>query len=182
MSFIADTLQSDSQTIHHAVHLMDLYSSKVPKNEQYDTLLISLCCLLISSKYLQIKYPGADALNHQVSNRYTADQIIATEGVVLDTIDWQLMNFPLYDYVRLFISQGCLFEHERLLPQMGNPPPKDFKDRPTPETAEVFKRNALLFADLCLYQQCFMRTDPYKLAAAIIAYTRKYMGVAIVWT
>ena len=43
---------------------MDLYSSKVPKNEQYDTLLISLCCLLISSKYLQIKYPGADALNH----------------------------------------------------------------------------------------------------------------------
>lgn len=64
MSYIADVLQSDNQTIHHAVHLMDLYSSKVPKHDEYDTLLISLCCLLISSKYLQIKYPGADALNH----------------------------------------------------------------------------------------------------------------------
>ena len=51
-----------------------------------------------------LRHPGADALNHQVSNRYTADQIIATEGVVLETIDWQLMNFPLYDYVKLFIS------------------------------------------------------------------------------
>jgi hypothetical protein len=27
-----------------------------------------------------------------------------------------------------------------------------------------------------------MRTSPYLLAAAIIAYTRKYMGVAVVWT
>ena len=49
---------------------MDIYSSKVPKNEEYDTVLISLVCLLISTKYLQIKYPGADALNYQVNNRY----------------------------------------------------------------------------------------------------------------
>lgn len=27
-----------------------------------------------------------------------------------------------------------------------------------------------------------MKSEPYKLATAIIAYTRKYMGVAIVWT
>lgn len=74
--------------MHHAVHLMDLYSSKIPKNKEYDTLLISLCCLLISSKYLQIKYPGADALNYQVGNRYNPDLIIATEGKVLEIIDW----------------------------------------------------------------------------------------------
>lgn len=115
MSYIADTLQSDNQTIHHAVHLMDLYASKVPKHREYDTLLIGLCCLLISSKYLQIKYPGADALNYQVGNRYRADDIIETEGKVLETIDWNLMNFPLFDYVRMFISQGCLFEKESLL-------------------------------------------------------------------
>jgi hypothetical protein len=55
---------------------MDIYSSKMPKNEEYDTVLISLVCLLISTKYLQIKYPGADALNYQVNNRYNSDLII----------------------------------------------------------------------------------------------------------
>ena len=67
---------------------MYIYSSKVPKNEEYDTVLISLVCLLISTKYLQIKYPGADALNYQVNNRYNSDLIIATEGKVLEIIDW----------------------------------------------------------------------------------------------
>jgi len=37
------------------------------------------------------------------------------EGKFLDTIDWNLMVFPIYDYVRLFVSQGCLFEHEDIL-------------------------------------------------------------------
>lgn len=52
LSYIADCLQSDNQTIHHAVHLMDVYSSKMPKEKEYDTILISLVCLLISTKYL----------------------------------------------------------------------------------------------------------------------------------
>ena len=109
---------------------MDIYSSKVPKNEEYDTVLISLVCLLISTKYLQIKYPGADALNDQVNNRYNSDLIIATEGKVLEIIDWQLMVFPLFDYVKLFISQGCLFENEKILPNL-NLQPSDRIDKPT---------------------------------------------------
>ena len=94
---------------------MDLYSSKMNGVRDYDTLLISLVCLLISTKYLQIKYPGADTLNDMVNRRYTGDLIITMEGRVLDTIDWQLMVFPIYDYVKLFISQGCLFENEDIL-------------------------------------------------------------------
>lgn len=90
---------------------MDIYSSKV-KQRDYDTLLISLVCLLISTKYLQIKYPGADALNEKVNGRYDPDHIIEMEGHVLDIIDWNLMVYPIYDYVKLFISQGCLFVDE----------------------------------------------------------------------
>lgn len=104
LSFIADTLQTDNQTIHHAVHLMDIYSSQMPKSQEYDTLLISLIALFISTKYLQIKYPGADTLNDLAKRKYSADIIINMEGVFLDTIDWNLMVFPIYDYVRLFVS------------------------------------------------------------------------------
>lgn len=155
LSYIADTLQSDNQTIHHAVHLMDIYSSKLPKDKEYDTVLISLVCLLISTKYLQIKYPGADALNYQVSNRYTSDLIIATEGKVLDVLDWQLMVFPIYDYVKLFISQGCLFENEQILKAaggQGHEHESSQLEKPTPELAEHFKKYAEFFADFCLYQ------------------------------
>lgn len=83
---------------------MDLYSAKMDPNEEYDTKLISLCCLLISTKYLQIKYPGADALGERANNKYDADTIIYTEGVVLEKIDWNLMVYTFYDYVRLFVS------------------------------------------------------------------------------
>jgi len=83
---------------------MDIYSSKVPHNVEYDTLLISLCCLLISCKFLQIKYPGADTLNDMVRRKYNAQLIIDTEGMVLETIDWNLMVYTILDYVKLFIS------------------------------------------------------------------------------
>jgi len=60
----------------------------MPNERDYDTILISLVALLISTKYLQTKYPGADALNDMVHQRYTADIIINMEGQVLHTIDW----------------------------------------------------------------------------------------------
>ena len=94
---------------------MDIYSTKMPRNEEYDTLLISLVALFISTKYLQIKYPGADTLNDLAKRKYSADIIISMEGQVLDTIDWNLMIYPIYDYVKLFVSQGCLFESEEIL-------------------------------------------------------------------
>ena len=161
---------------------MDLYSSKV-KEAEYDTLLISLVCLLISTKYLQIKYPGADALNEKVDGRYDPDYIVEMEGMVLAKIDWNLMVYPIYDYVRLFISQGCLFEDEDVY---QIPVSTDFERtecyKPSNRLAENFKKYAEFFADFCLYQECFMTVDPYLLACAIIAYTRKYMGVAVIWT
>jgi len=162
---------------------MDVYSSKMPKNKDYDTILISLCCLLISTKFLQIKYPGADALNDMVHRRYTADLIIAMEGKVLETIDWDLMAYPIYDYVKMFISQGCLFENEEILRNASSQEEQKERDRrPTPELAAHFKKYAEFFADFCLYQESLMTVDAYNLSCAIVAYTRKYMGVAIIWS
>lgn len=176
-------MTSDNQTIHHAVLLMDIYSSKVSKNQDYDTLLISLCCLLISAKFHQIKYPGADTLNDMVKRKYSADLIIHMEGVVLEVIDWNLMVYSIYDYVKLFISQGCLFDNEEILKQAQDDILDDstVRERPGIKLAEHFKKYAEFFADFCMYQECFMTNDPYLLACAIVAYTRKYMCVAIIW-
>jgi hypothetical protein len=118
-----------------------------------------------------------------VKKKYNADLIIYMEGVVLETIDWGLMVYSIYDYVKLFISQGCLFENEEILKANADNIMDDstIKERPTIKLAEHFKKYAEFFADFCMYQECFMTNDPYLLACAIIAYTRKYMGVAIIW-
>jgi len=97
-----------------------------------------------------------------VTRRYTADLIIAMEGRVLDIIDWQLMVFPIYDYVKLFISQGCLFENEDILKEAAPHQPQDdpseenlrdsrVRGKPTVQLAEHFKKYAEFFADFCLY-------------------------------
>lgn len=33
-----------------------------------------------------------------------------------------------------------------------------------------------------MYQDSFLGKDPYLMSCAIIAYTRKYMGVAVIWS
>jgi hypothetical protein len=101
---------------------MDLYASE--RKREYDTLLVSIVCIMISSKYHQIKYPGADSLNNMVEKRYTYDQILEAEGHVLDTIKWQLMIFPMYEYLEIFINQGCFFEKEKLL-KVDQPRPNE---------------------------------------------------------
>jgi hypothetical protein len=51
-----------------------------------------------------------------VQRRYNRDFIIYMEGEVLSTLDWQLTVFPVYEYVKMFVGQGCLFESEEILP------------------------------------------------------------------
>jgi len=120
-----------------------------------------------------------------VKRKYSAQLIIDTEGLVLEVIDWNLMVFSIYDYVKLFISQGCLFENEEILKASENVDnvldDSTIRERPSSKLAEHFKKYAEFFADFCMYQECFITVDPYYLACAILAYTRKFMGVAIIW-
>ena len=83
--------------------------------------------------------------------------------------------------------QGALFENKEIMKaKNGNTDQilddSTIKERPTVKLAEHFKKYAEFFADFCMYQECFMTNEPYLLACAIVAYTRKYMGVAIIWS
>ena len=50
------------------------------------------------------------------------------------------------------------------------------------EFGEIQEKYAEFFSDFCMYQDSFLGKDPYLMACAIVAYTRKYMGVAIIWS
>ena len=124
LSGVGDSLNISNQAVHHAVLILDIYSSRI--GSDFDIVLAALCCLLASAKFVQMKYPSADSLNSAVNNQYVFDEFIEMEAHVLRTIDWQLMQYPIHDYINLFLAHGCLFESDLIL-QLDHPDVKPTK-------------------------------------------------------
>lgn len=80
-----------------------------------DLQLIAITCLMISSKYHEMKYPSATSLNSATRNMYSYEIIIKKEGEVLKTLGWNLLRYTLLDFVNLFLNQGCLYDNETVL-------------------------------------------------------------------
>ena len=103
--------------------VLDIYASRVGKD--FDIVLAALCSLLASAKFVQMKYPSADSLNSATNNAYIFDNFIDMEGHILRVINWQLLQYTIYDFVNLFVGHGCLFENDYILQ------PDSMETRPT---------------------------------------------------
>ena len=123
-----------------------------------------------------MKYPSADSLNSAVNNQYVFDEFIDMEGHVLSTIDWQLMQYPIHDFINLFLAHGCLFDSDLIL-QLDRPEVK-----PTKSQAANLRKYAEFFTDFCIQETQLIKSDPLLLAIAIIAVTRKHMNLETIWT
>ena len=84
--------------------MMDLFCSSEVKIKDTDLQLIAVSCLMISTKYHEMKYPSASSLNSACKNQYTYQQIIDQEGFVLKTINWDMLRYTILDYVELYIN------------------------------------------------------------------------------
>ena len=62
-----------------------------------------------------MKYPSADSLNSATNNQYVFDDFIDMEGHILRVIDWQLLQYPVYDFINLFLAHGCLFDSDLII-------------------------------------------------------------------
>ena len=58
--------------------MLDLYASR--ERGEIDIWLAALCALLVSAKFVQMKYPSADSLNSATDNAYSYDIIIKMEA------------------------------------------------------------------------------------------------------
>ena len=66
LSGVGDSLNISNQAVHHAVLILDIYSSRIGRD--FDIVLAALCSLLASAKFVQMKYPSADSLNSATNN------------------------------------------------------------------------------------------------------------------
>ena len=101
--------------------MMDLYTSMTANVTNNDLYLIAITCLMMSTKFHEMKYPSASSLNSATRNAYTYEAIIAKEGEILATLNWDMLRYTVLDYVHIFINQGCLFDTDSLsAPQPQN--------------------------------------------------------------
>ena len=138
---------------------------------------MGLCALLSSAKFVQMKYPSADSLNSAIDFAYTYDIIIESEGFFLHGINWELMQYPVYDFLNLFLAQGCIFESDRLLV-------KDKFDTQavTVDQAANLRKYGEFFADFCIQTTELMKNDAHQVACAIIAFARRHLNIETIWT
>jgi len=151
---------------------MDLYTSLRKDVSPHDLQLIAITCLMISTKFHEMKYPSASSLNSATRNAYTYETIIGKEAEILACIGWDLLRYTVLDFVHVFINQGCLFETD-MLSKAGQ--------RVTPQNSEYLRRYAEFFTDFCIQEESFLYVNQLQLACAIIAFSRRYSKVSVVY-
>ena len=174
LSGVGDSLHISNQAIHHAVLILDLYASKLKK--EFDVWIAALCALLVSAKFVQMKYPSADSLNSATDNAYSYEKIVAMEAKLLSVIDWDLMQYPTFEYLNFFLAQGCFFSTDSVLLKDGG------TQFVSSSHASNFRKYAEFFSDFCVQESDLLQVEADVLSAAIIAFTRKHLNLQVIWT
>lgn len=102
LSGVGDSLHITNQAIHHAVVVLDVYASR--EKREIDIWLAALCALLVSAKFVQMKYPSAESLNSATDNAYNYNLIIKGEANLLNVINWELLQYPVFEFVNHFLA------------------------------------------------------------------------------
>jgi hypothetical protein len=51
-----------------------------------------------------MKYPSADSLNSATDNAYTYEIIIAMEAKLLSVMNWELLQYPTFEFINFFLA------------------------------------------------------------------------------
>jgi len=102
LSGVGDSLHISNQAIHHAVLVLDLFASR--ERCEFDVWLAALAALLVSAKFVQMKYPSAESLNSATENSYTYNKIVEMEGHFLSVISWELLQYTVFDFLNFFLA------------------------------------------------------------------------------
>ncbi len=102
LSGVGDSLHISNQAIHHAVLVLDLFASR--ERAEFDIWLAALAALLVSAKFVQMKYPSAESLNSATENSYTYNKIVEMEGHFLSVISWELLQYTVFDFLNFFLA------------------------------------------------------------------------------
>lgn len=119
MCDLGDRIWISSETIHHAVAIMDTYMSRIedlPKTElKLKAYLIAYSCIFLSAKFCEKDSWGPTACDLSAMCRaFSNKQIIKTESEILNKIGWDLMLASPCSFLKLYNSLGYVFSDDRV--------------------------------------------------------------------
>eukprot|EP00308_Calcidiscus_leptoporus_P001832 CAMPEP_0119380374 /NCGR_PEP_ID=MMETSP1334-20130426/56715_1 /TAXON_ID=127549 /ORGANISM="Calcidiscus leptoporus, Strain RCC1130" /LENGTH=288 /DNA_ID=CAMNT_0007400175 /DNA_START=1 /DNA_END=867 /DNA_ORIENTATION=- len=108
---ICDEFCLQTQTAHLAVNYFDRYACQVAEGGG-DFCIISIVCVLVASKFLEIKVPALSELTVNFSHvKYTRTQLKDAELNLLSSLSWKLHHVTPHAFLeRLCERQGNLSE------------------------------------------------------------------------
>lgn len=101
------------------------------------------------------------------------------EARLLNVINWELLQYPVFEFINFFLAQGCLFPSDQIMQRVGIHPETV---QPTPEHASNVRKYAEFFTDFCVQESELVCCDALVLTSAILAFTRKHLNVKVIWT
>ncbi len=184
MCEVGDQIKIQASTVHHAVACMDTYFSKVrdmKRSEETKTFLqlVGYTCIFFSAKYCEkdSRGPTAHDISYLSQNTFRERQIIKSETDVLQTIGWELLLATPIDFVKVYLSLGCVFSNDKV-------PSTEYHQKttsPTSKTLEYIQKYSDFFVDLCLQEYDFQKYSSHEMAVAIILCARKCVRMSPVW-
>ncbi|TNV84057.1 hypothetical protein FGO68_gene6144 [Halteria grandinella] len=195
LAAIVDKVNLQKQTLHRAVHIMDLFISMkfnlptkddvtmIISQEQYK--LCAITCLFIAAKSFEIEeiIPKSCDLV-KMMNETSGEEIISDitntfqlipdcERQVLNTLDWNFESEPTFNsIIENFLAMGILLEQDRSISVVTS------KLEPLNEnTLILVEKYVNLYSVLALQESSLVGKNPYLLACGIIASARQAAGI-----
>jgi len=155
---VTDESGMRKQTLFLAVNYVDrflnLYQHPIPSTVLQ---LLGVSCLLIAAKYEEIEVPRLDELIYFADDGYTASEILETESVILNGLDFDLTVSTVLTFLPRFLEVAKA-------------------------SAEVTQYASCLAELTITYHQLVSSFPPSRLAASIVCLSRHKFNETNLWT
>lgn len=171
MCELGEVFRIQKTTMHVAIGYLDRILQDVSVSRAR-LQLVALCCLLIATKYEEAEenVPSVRVLAEYTNNTYQPSMIHQMEIMVLTRLSWSLTVVTPLHFLGLYIEKGMIFTTDTM---QGVPL--------IPKVPRYVKKYVEFFADLTLQEYAFQRYLPSKLAAAIVAASRRALSIRPLW-
>ncbi|GAB9464871.1 hypothetical protein Gpo141_00002294 [Globisporangium polare] len=172
MSEVGEEMQVRKETVHTAIAYLErvLAMGKLPAKDRFQ--LLALSCILIAAKYLgpEEEVPPISEFWEFGNRCYSYEEIHEMELLTLSKLQWSLTALTPIHFTRYYLSQSVLFCDDEI---QGT----DMVE----EALEYYHKYNEFFVDLCLQEYQFQAYRPSLVAAAILAASRKALGMSPLW-
>jgi cyclin A len=99
---VSEEYHLTNETLHLAKHYIErfLNAHKVARSRLQ---LVGVCGMLIAAKFEEVFPPGVDDFVYISDNTFTRAQVIETETLILSTLNWDLTNPTVLDFLNRYV-------------------------------------------------------------------------------